>query len=82
VNGQGEAETRVRAVLSELGRKYAADLDQLVYAWLLHHPSRIIPVLGTNRIERITSAARSLSLKLEPQDWFAVWSASSGAEVP
>jgi predicted oxidoreductase len=82
VNGQGEAEMRVRTVLSELGRKYGADLDQLCYAWLLRHPSRIIPVLGTNRLERIASAARSLSLQLELQDWFAVWSASSGAEVP
>ncbi len=82
VSGQGEAEMRVRTVLSELGRKYGADLDQIGYAWLLRHPARIIPVLGTNRIERITSAARSLSLQLELQDWFAVWSASSGAEVP
>ncbi|PTL83627.1 aldo/keto reductase family oxidoreductase [Vitiosangium sp. GDMCC 1.1324] len=82
MHGEGEAERRVRAVLVELGRKYGADLDQLLYAWLLRHPSRIIPVLGTNQLERITSAARALSLPLELQDWFAVWSASTGAEVP
>ncbi|MDY7231669.1 aldo/keto reductase [Hyalangium rubrum] len=82
VNGQGAAEARVRAVLVELGRKYGADLDQMVFAWLLRHPSRIIPVLGTNRLERITSAARALSLQMELQDWFAVWSAATGAEVP
>jgi predicted oxidoreductase len=82
VDGQGEAEMRVQAVLSKLRRKYGATLDQLIYAWLLRHPSRIIPVLGTNQIERITSAARALSLQLELQDWFAVWTASSGAEVP
>ncbi|HYO53262.1 aldo/keto reductase [Archangium sp.] len=82
MSGQGEAEARVRAVLLELGRKYGAELDQLLYAWLLRHPSRIIPILGTNRLERITSAARALTLQLEVQDWFAVWSASTGTEVP
>jgi predicted oxidoreductase len=39
-------------------------------------------VLGTNNLKRITSAARSLSMRMELQDWFAVWSAASGAEVP
>lgn len=82
VKGQGEAELRVRAVLEELGRKYGADLDQLVYAWLLRHPARILPVLGTGKLERITSATRALSLQMETQDWFAVWIASSGAPLP
>lgn len=80
--GQGEAETRVRAVLGELARQYGADQEQLLLAWLLRHPSRIIPVVGTNRLERITSAAGALSLEMELQDWFAVWSAALGSEVP
>jgi predicted oxidoreductase len=82
LGGQGEAAERVRAVLTGLADRYAAEPDQLLYAWLLHHPSRIVPVLGTNRIERITSAAHALSLRMDPQDWFAVWSAATGAEVP
>lgn len=80
--GEGEAETRIRAVLSALCRQYGAELDQVVYAWLLRHPAKIIPVLGTQRPERITSAARALSLTMDTQDWFAVWSASAGAPVP
>ncbi|WNG48359.1 oxidoreductase [Archangium minus] len=80
--GQGEAETRVRAVLAELARQYGADQEQLLLAWLLRHPSQIIPVVGTNRLERITSAAGALSLEMELQDWFAVWSAALGSEVP
>lgn len=80
--GTGEAEARLRAVLLELGRKYGAQPDQLVYAWLLRHPARIIPVLGSNQLERITAAAAALALELDTQDWFAVWSASTGTEVP
>ncbi len=80
--GEGEAEMRVRAVLSALCRQYGAELDQVVYAWLLRHPANIIPVLGTQRPERITAAARALSLSMDTQDWFAVWSASAGTPVP
>lgn len=82
LKGEGQAESRVRAVLAALARQYGAELDQLVYAWLLRHPAKIIPVLGTQKLERITAAARALELKLDTQDWFAVWSASSGAPVP
>ncbi|XXY46760.1 aldo/keto reductase [Sorangium sp. So ce269] len=82
LNDQGAAATRVRAALAELGRKHGAELDQLAYAWLLRHPARIVPVLGTNRIDRIEAAAKALDTALDPQDWFAVWTASTGAEVP
>jgi predicted oxidoreductase len=82
VAGQGDAETRVRAVLVELARKYGAEQEQLLLAWLLRHPSRIIPVVGTNRPERITAAVGALALEMELQDWFALWSAALGSEVP
>jgi predicted oxidoreductase len=80
--GEGGAESRVRTVLSELGRRYGAELDQVALAWLLRHPAKIIPVVGTQRPERIISAVGALSLKLDTQDWFEVWSASTGAPVP
>lgn len=82
MKGEGESERRVRGVLTELARKCGAELDQLILAWLLRHPAGIIPVLGTQQPERIISAARALSLHLDTQDWFAVWSASTGAPVP
>lgn len=73
---------RVQSVLATLSDTYQASADQLLYAWLLQHPAGIVPVLGTNRLERIASAARSLAITLELQDWFAIWSAATGNEVP
>ncbi|MCG8417124.1 MAG: aldo/keto reductase [Proteobacteria bacterium] len=80
--GDGPADLRVRGALDELARKYDASPDQILYAWLLKHPSGIIPVLGSNRPERITSAARALDIDLDIQDWFAVWVAATGSEMP
>lgn len=81
---QGDDETarRVRSTLEALADKYSAGVDQLLYAWLLRHPSRMVVVLGTNREERIESAVGAHAVDLELQDWFAVWSASTGEPVP
>lgn len=81
-HGGGEAGDRVRKTLTELGSKLSADIDQVAYAWLLKHPARIVPVLGTNKIERIITAAGALSIDLDLQDWFAVWKAATGVDVP
>lgn len=80
--GTGVREVRVRNKLENLAAKYGASMDQILYAWLHRHPSNIVTVLGTNNVERIRSAAGSFAVELELQDWFELWSASTGAEVP
>jgi predicted oxidoreductase len=45
------------------------------------HPARIIPVVGTSKIERIQSAVDATNIKLEREDWFMLWRASTGREV-
>lgn len=82
LTGEGAAERRVREALGLLAQKHEALPEQVLYAWLLHHPSRIIPVLGSHQPGRITAAARALSIRLDTQDWFSVWSAAQGNEVP
>ncbi|WP_232379455.1 aldo/keto reductase [Polyangium fumosum] len=81
-HGGGDVERRVRGALGELARKYAATPDAILFAWLLKHPSKMVPVLGTNRIDRIRTAASALAIELDLQDWFFLWTASTGWEVP
>ena len=66
--------------MDELSQKHAgASYDQLALAWLLQHPARIVPILGTKRLERIKAAATVEEISLSRQDWFALWSAAGGA---
>ena len=60
--------------------KYNASYAQLSLAWLLKHPS-IFPVIGTTQPERITEAAKSLSVELYRQDWFEMLQWVTGKEV-
>lgn len=78
-----ERAARVRAALARAGDELGgAAVDQVALAWLLHHPARVLPVLGTGKIERVRAAADAERLALDRQQWFAVWEASAGREVP
>ncbi len=57
-------------------------LEQLAYAWIMAHPSNPIPVIGTNRLDRIQSASLSTQIALEREDWFALWVAAKGHGIP
>ena len=78
-----EAGARVQALVAELAPKYdGATVDQFALAWLLAHPARPLPIIGTGRMERIESAARAASIVLAREDWFALWSAAQGRRIP
>lgn len=57
-------------------------LDQVALAWILAHPARVVPVLGTGQAERIRRAVAAENVRLSREQWFTIWSASTGVEVP
>lgn len=77
-----DADQRIWETAQPLKSKYDLKLDQLLLAWLLQHPSGIIPVLGTSKIERISSAKKALNVKLDREDWYRLWQASTGEKIP
>ncbi|MEI6871436.1 MAG: aldo/keto reductase [Verrucomicrobiota bacterium] len=78
-----EPSRRLQAVCAEISEKYGgATLDQLAYAWVLAHPARALPVIGTHKIERIKAAASAVELQLEREDWYALWTAAKGHPIP
>ena len=77
------ASVRLASVANSMSAKYGgATLEQLAYAWVMGHPSRPIAVIGTNKLERIESAVRAASLTLEREDWYALWVAAQGRNIP
>lgn len=51
-------------------------------AWLLVHPSGAIPLVGTQRPERIRDCLRAFDVKLSRRDWYGVVVASQGEPLP
>lgn len=80
---QSETANRVRQTLNEISPKYNnAPLDQLALAWVNRHPSNPVIVIGTGNIDRIKGAASSTDIAMSNEDWYRVWTASKGHEVP
>lgn len=77
------AAVRLAQAAAEMSAKYhGATLEQLAYAWILAHPSRPLPVIGTNKLERIASAAQAAAIALDREDWYALWVAAKGHGIP
>jgi predicted oxidoreductase len=82
-DAQHDAAARLTAKAKELSAKYnGATLDQLAYAWILAHPSQSLPVIGTNKLDRLEATARSIEIRLEREDWYSLWEAAKGHGVP
>ncbi len=82
LTGDDEHAQRVRAVLQALGETQGASVATMAYAWLMRHPSRPVPVTGSGRIAALQEAMAASAVRLSAEDWYRVWQASIGHEVP
>jgi predicted oxidoreductase len=70
------------ARLDELALAAGTDWTAVAVAWLLHHPARVIPVLGTNSLFRIATISDALRVPMDRQTWFELLTLAQGSEVP
>ncbi|RZO40712.1 MAG: oxidoreductase [Rhodobacteraceae bacterium] len=68
-------------LLSRIGSQQGADAAAVAVAWLLAHPARIIPVMGTNSIARIERLSDALTVSIDRQTWYEIYTAALGHEV-
>lgn len=73
---------RITKLADQLSLKYNVELDVLLLAWILKHPSGILPVFGTANKSRIANLMQATRVELELEDWFALWTASAGHPIP
>ena len=71
----------VMSALSNVASQNNVDETAVAIAWLLAHPSRILPVLGTNSLERIKGMSAALDVKMDRQTWYEIYTASLGQDV-
>lgn len=81
LQGEDEAAQRVQQVLAALAADYGSSPAALACAWLLRHPARPRPVLGSGRIGALRAAAAATALRLTAEDWYRIWQAGAGREV-
>ena len=80
--GDGDAASRVMPVLTRIANEQNTSVDQVAVAWLLAHPAGILPILGTNNLDRISHIADAINVRIDRETWFELWTAAAGEEVP
>ncbi|MEO7964914.1 MAG: aldo/keto reductase [Gemmatimonadaceae bacterium] len=73
---------RVRAALEQVGADHGVEAPTIAYAWLLRHPSRPVPITGSRRISAIREAVAALDVSLSSDEWYSIWVAGAGRQVP
>jgi len=68
--------------LDTVADRFGTDRAAVAIAWLLAHPSGILPVVGTNNLARIRSASDALKVEMDRQTWFELYTHALGHEVP
>ncbi|MFZ0599615.1 MAG: aldo/keto reductase [Flavobacterium sp.] len=72
---------RLKKLLSDLVKKYGFGSDTILLAWILKHPSGVIPIAGTVNVARIQSLMKAVELEMDKEDWFDIWTESMGDDV-
>jgi predicted oxidoreductase len=81
--GQGKLiSEKAESALWSKKERYEATETQLALAWLLCHPAKMIPVIGTTKPERIVESAKAVNIALDRQDWFDMLRIATGHDVP
>ncbi|MBO9127737.1 MULTISPECIES: aldo/keto reductase [unclassified Rhizobium] len=83
--GGGSLLTRGGALAAGLARiaaEQGVDVAAVAVAWLLAHPAAILPVLGTNNLQRIAAISDANKVLIDRQTWFELYSLAIGHEVP
>lgn len=72
---------RIKLTIESLCDKYDATEDQLLLSWVLKHPAKVYPVVGTTTPDRLALAMKAVELELDLEDWFILLEAAKGHQV-
>ena len=67
--------------LAAIAARHDNDVTSLVVAWLMAHPVRIMPVMGTNSLDRIARFGDAASLGIDRETWYEIYTIVLGDEV-
>ncbi|NRB05876.1 MAG: aldo/keto reductase [Rhodobacteraceae bacterium] len=72
----------VQDMMASMAKDAGVSPSAIAVAWLLAHPANIMPVMGTNNLNRIKTLSEATSVALDRQQWFELYTAALGHEVP
>jgi predicted oxidoreductase len=75
------AVARLRPLLADVAQAYGVTPLAIVLAWLMRHPSKIIPIYGSIRPEAILEATQADKVDLDRDNWYRILLAARGIKL-
>lgn len=70
------------ALLAAQGNAFGVDAVAAALSWLIVHPARVIPIVGSQNAARIRAAADARKVGWTREQWYAVMQAGAGEKLP
>ena len=67
--------------LNSIAKSYNVQPSSVATAWLIRHPATIMPIMGSNDLQRIKRLSEALSFDLSREEWFELLQIATGKEV-
>ena len=67
--------------LNSIAKSYDVNPSSVATAWLIRHPATIMPIMGSNDLQRIKRLSEALSFDLSREEWFELLQIANGKEV-
>lgn len=66
----------------EIAGRHGVPAEAVVIGWLLRHPARIQPVVGSRNPARLKACHKALELNLSREEWYDLYVACRGVPLP
>lgn len=71
-----------KKIVERLAKEKNVSTDAIVIAWLMKHPAKINPVIGSKNPQRIKNAVEAYSVELSRDEWYELVVSSTGKPMP
>ena len=80
--GGGDLPVALVQELKKWADEFGTTPQVIALAWLMQHPAGILPVIGTTKEDHLVKSKEALSIKLDRQQWYSIYQASTGVRIP
>ncbi len=69
-------------LVGQLASEYQTSPEAIVLSWLMQHPSKIQPVIGTTNLDRIKACSEASKIRLTREQWYQLFVSVRGNALP
>jgi predicted oxidoreductase len=82
IDKPSERITKTAALVAEMARQKGVSREAILAGWILRHPAKIQVIIGTTQPERIGAACQGDGVELSRDEWYRLYTAGRGEELP